>query len=105
MGDRLKDVYEGVRQPCLSAIVLMGSARDLFHQRVQTLYQVWISAIAAVLTETGLAPPQAQDRATDAVIAIQGALIVAQGLNDPAPFQRVIEELPEILCQSSPALS
>jgi len=101
MGDRLKDVYEGGRQPCLSAIVLMGSARDLFHQRVQSLYQTWIAAIAAVLTETEMAPSLAQDRATDAVIAIQGALIVAQGLNDPTPFQRVIEELPGKLCLNS----
>lgn len=105
MGERLKDVYEGGRQPCLSAIVLMGSARDLFHQRVQTLYQVWITAIAAVLTEMGQAPSLAQERATDAVIAIQGALIVAQGLNDPTPFQRVIKELPEKLCHSSPTPS
>src|SRR5690348_12949678 len=39
MGDRLSQVYEGGKQPCLSAILLLGSARDIFHDRVQAMYR------------------------------------------------------------------
>lgn len=98
MCDRLSQVYEGGGQPCLSAILLLGSARDVFHDRVKTLYRAWIKAIADVLIAAGLDNTVAMERGEDAVIAIQGSLVLSQGLNDPAPFQRVIEQLPERLC-------
>ena len=99
MCDRLSEVYEGGKQPCLSAILLLGSARDVFHDAVQALYHSWINAIATVLIEAGISEILAQQRAEDAVIAIQGALILSQGLSNPAPFQRVIQQLPEELCR------
>ncbi len=39
----------------------------------------------------------AQQRGEDAVIAIQGALILSQGLNSSAPFQRIMKQLPKEL--------
>lgn len=35
MCNRVSEVYEGGKQPCLSAILLLGSARDVFHDRVK----------------------------------------------------------------------
>ncbi len=90
MCERLSDVYEGGKQPCLSAILLLGSARDLFHDRVKALYRVWIDAIAHVLIESGMDEQLAQQRGEDTIIAIQGALILSQGLNNPSPFQRML---------------
>lgn len=101
MCDRLNGVYDEGRLPCLSAILLLGSARDLFQRRVQTIYQVWIEAIAQVLLETGLDEDEAQQRAENAAIAIQGSLILAQGLGNPAPFQRVMQQLPHTLCHKN----
>lgn len=54
MCDRLCEVYDDGRQPCLSAILLLGSARDVFHDRVEALYQDWIGAIAQVCWMPGL---------------------------------------------------
>lgn len=98
MCDRLNEVYEGGKQPCLSAILLLGSARDVFHQRIKGLYQVWVQAITAVLTEAGLDRQLAKQRAEEALTAIQGSLIISQGLDDPTPFQRVMQHLPQELC-------
>jgi AcrR family transcriptional regulator len=100
MCDRVNEVYEGGKQPCLSAILLLGSARDVFHDRVKAIYQVWIDAIATVLVEYGMDERVAQQRAQDALTAIQGSLIVSQGLDDPSGFVRVTQYLPEELCKS-----
>jgi AcrR family transcriptional regulator len=100
MCDRLGEVYDGGKQPCLSAILLLGSARDVFHDRVQALYRIWIDAIANVLIESGVDETLAQQRGEDAVITIQGALILSQGLNEPSSFQRVIQQLPAELLTS-----
>ena len=97
MCNRVSEVYEGGKQPCLSAILLLGSARDVFHDRVKALYRAWIAAIAEVLITAGLDKTAAMQRGEDAVITIQGGLILSQGLDNSVPFQRVIEQLPQQL--------
>jgi len=47
----------------------------------------------------GLDETPAKQRGEDAMIAIQGALILSHGLRDFAPFQRVIQQLPRQLCR------
>jgi AcrR family transcriptional regulator len=96
MGDRLSEIYGGGQQPCLFAILLLGSARDVFHDRVRDLLQMWIDAIAGVLIETGTDATIARQRGEDVVIAIQGALILSQGLGDSSSFQRTVQQLPHI---------
>lgn len=98
MCQSVSNSYEGGRQPCLFAILLLGSARDIFQAKVRKLLQIWISEIAQVLIDEGLETSVARQRSEDAVIAIQGALILAQGLDDLAPFERILQELPKQLC-------
>jgi AcrR family transcriptional regulator len=100
MCDRLSELYEGGQEPCLFAILLLGSARNVFHARIQTLFQAWINAIAAVLIEAGMDEELARQQGEDAAIAVQGSLILSQSLNDSAPFRRVIQQLPEKLIRS-----
>lgn len=99
MCDGIANLFEGGKQPCLFAILLMGSSRDVFHDKVEMLLRNWINAIAEVLILEGLDKSLAVQRGEDAVLAIEGALILSQGLNDFGPFQRVIRQLPEKLCQ------
>ncbi|MCC5668371.1 TetR/AcrR family transcriptional regulator [Nostoc sp. CHAB 5784] len=99
MCDHISELYEEGKQPCLFAILLMGSARDVFHTKLQTLLRTWIDAIAEVLIAAGLDETLAKQRGEDAAIAIQGSLILSHGLNDFVPFQRIIKQLPQQLCQ------
>lgn len=99
MCDRISKAYNDGQKPCLLAALLLGSAKEVFQARVQTLLRSWIDAIATVLIEAGMDETIARQRGEDGVIAIQGALILAQGLNDAAPFQRVVKELPQHLCR------
>lgn len=95
--DRISEVYEGGQQPCVFGILLLGSARDVFHDQVREILHGWIEAIATVLIESGMDQKLAWQRGEDAVITIQGALILSQGLYNPDPFQRVIKQLPQQL--------
>jgi TetR/AcrR family transcriptional regulator, lmrAB and yxaGH operons repressor len=95
MCDRFNEVYEGGKKPCLFAILLMGSSRDIFHDQVKIIFQTWVNQMAKVLLESGLDQKLAQERAEDMAIAIQGALILSQALDDISIFQRVMEELPK----------
>lgn len=84
------------------AILQSGTGRDLFHDSVKASVEQWIAAIAVVVVEAGIDPMVARQRAEDALIAIQGSLVVSQALDDPALFQRVMQALPQqLLAQSS----
>ncbi|WP_425215125.1 TetR/AcrR family transcriptional regulator [Tumidithrix helvetica] len=85
---------------CLWAVLVMEqSSDDLFHTKISWAFSQWIEAIAKVLIAAGLDATQAKQRGEDAMIAIQGALILSHGLRDFAPFQRAIAQLPQQLCQ------
>jgi TetR/AcrR family transcriptional regulator, lmrAB and yxaGH operons repressor len=101
MCDRLYELYEGGHQPCIFEILLLGSAREVFHRKIKVLFCAWIDAISKVLIETGMDEVLAQQRAEDVAIAIQGSLILAQGLEDPSPFRRVIQQLPQAICRDA----
>jgi AcrR family transcriptional regulator len=84
---------------CLWAVLVMEqSSNDLFHDQIRWAFSRWIEAIANVLVAAGLEQALATQRGEDAMIAIQGALILSHGLQDFAPFQRVIKQLPQQLC-------
>lgn len=94
----INELYEGGKQPCLLAILLMGSQRDIFQQEVKELLNKLINEIAAVLIAAGLEKTKAREKGEDAAIAIQGALILAQAIGDPTPFKRIIAKLPQQIC-------
>lgn len=97
MSDRIRDAYSHGEKPCILAALALGSAKDTFQPQIKELVQQWIDAIATVLIEDGMDRDLAQERGEDAVIAIQGSLIVARVLDDPAVFERTMERLPEQL--------
>lgn len=99
MCDRINKVYNSGQKPCLLAALMLGSGKDIFQRRVSTLLHTWIATIATILKDAGMEEAIAHQRGEDGIIAIQGALILAQGLDDPAPFQRVMQQLPQQLCQ------
>ena len=99
MCDRLNELYHGGEQPCMFAILLSGSARDVFHAKLKAMFQAWLDAIAKVLIQSGMNAELAKQRAEDTAIAIQGSLIVSQALDDSSLFRRAIEQLPKKICQ------
>jgi hypothetical protein len=63
------------------------------------MLQRWMGAIAAVLTQAGMDSTLAQERSEEALIAIQGALILARAMADTAIFERTLQRLPQQLCR------
>ncbi|MGA7933358.1 MAG: TetR/AcrR family transcriptional regulator [Kovacikia sp.] len=100
MGEETSHFFKAGQNSCLWAVlVLEQSSDDLFHSQISWAFSTWIEAIAQVLITAGLDKTLAKQRGEDAMIAIQGALILSHGLHDFAPFQRVIKQLPQQLCQ------
>ncbi len=100
----LSEFYHQGQETCLLSVLTLGEAGDQFQAQVQEAMNVWIETLAQTLRDAGLPPEIAQERAEDALIQIQGALVVVRGLGDNHPFRRLMERLPQDLLTGSSSL-
>jgi AcrR family transcriptional regulator len=103
--DRLLDVlvgfYANGEEACILGRLCASVERHRFQPRLEALFGRWIGGLADALVAGGVPPRVARERAEDAVIGIQGALVLAAGLDDPAPFRRVVARLRRELLSTS----
>ena len=78
---------------CLVGLVALGAARDTFAEAVDSYFARWQDALARLLRRSGLSRSQAQRRAEDALLTIQGALVRARARSDAGIFRRALSDL------------
>lgn len=100
MAKRIDQFYGSGQQACLFAVLSLVEPKDLFSAYTKTALTALMDGIADVIIETGISTTIARQRAEDAIVQIQGALLFAQTLDDTTPFQRVLERLPEELLRA-----
>lgn len=93
--------YRGGREACVLANLVLGSGtRKRFRKPLRRIFEAWIAAIAGALRDAGLSEALAHARAEDAVLRIEGALVLAGAFDDPAVFGRTLRQLPAELLAS-----
>jgi AcrR family transcriptional regulator len=92
--------YAGGKRACVLGNMVIDGIRNLFQEQLARSFTQWIEALRDVLVEAGIPAKEARDRAEDAVIRIEGALILAGGLGRPAPFRRILGHLPDDLLRA-----
>ena len=78
---------------CLVGMVALGAARDAFAGAVDDYFARWHGALVSLLRRSGLSNSLAQRRSEDALLTIQGALVLARARNDAKIFSRALTEL------------
>ncbi|WP_037112235.1 TetR/AcrR family transcriptional regulator [Rhizobium sp. 2MFCol3.1] len=78
---------------CLVGALAVANTRDLFAQAIRGYFVGWVDALQAALVRQGRDVEQARILSEDAVLAIQGAIVLSRALDDPAVFQRAIDQL------------
>ncbi|MCU0633748.1 MAG: TetR/AcrR family transcriptional regulator [Gemmatimonadaceae bacterium] len=97
MNRELEAFYDDGREACVLAILGIGDSSRRFHPRIKRIFRAWIDAIAGVLRDAGFSRPVAQARAEDALVRIEGSLVLARSLGEPAIFGRTLRALPDDL--------
>ncbi|QRG07124.1 TetR/AcrR family transcriptional regulator [Xanthobacter dioxanivorans] len=85
--------FRSGRRVCLVGVFALGEVRDRFSDAVLGYFARWRDALAQALGRAGLDPDTARGRAEDAVLAIQGALVLARALDDTGVFTRALARL------------
>ena len=93
----LDTYYCGGSEACVLGNLVLGTSRTRFRVKLRAIFDEWIEAIAVALVDGGLPRSVARHRAEDAVIQIEGALILAGGMNDTGFFARALKRLPTAL--------
>jgi AcrR family transcriptional regulator len=78
---------------CLVGVIALGASRDAFAAQVQDYFRRWNDALALVLRRSGLDARVARRRSTDALVAIQGALVLARALDDSRVFGQTMADM------------
>lgn len=86
------DYFRSGQRVCLVGVVALGASRDLFGDRVKVYFAGWVDALAAALRRLGNDKTEARRKAEQAVLEIQGALVLARAFDDPKVFSRALKE-------------
>lgn len=93
MAEGLEHLYEGGKQPCLLGLFSSGEALSVFRTRLRASFRTLMSTVSSVLIEAGLPPQEAEQRAEDLVIRIQGSLVLSRVIGEAGPFSRLRKKM------------
>jgi AcrR family transcriptional regulator len=89
----VEDYFQSGRRVCLVGALALNESRDLFARRICGYFTDWADALERGLVRYGHGPKKARALAEEALARIQGALVLARALHDPAVFQRTLADL------------
>jgi TetR/AcrR family transcriptional repressor of lmrAB and yxaGH operons len=93
----LRAFYQDGSRSCVTDVLSLPGGSPQRHQYLQTAMESWVEAFTALARESGHAPAAARHAAEDAIIRIEGSLVMARALGSPASFHRVLKQLPDLL--------
>ena len=78
---------------CLVGVIALGASRDIFAAQVQDYFSRWNDALAQTLRRAGFSASVARRRSADALLTIQGALVLARALDDVKVFGQAMADM------------
>jgi TetR/AcrR family transcriptional regulator, lmrAB and yxaGH operons repressor len=105
--DKLELAIEGLRtfyadgtKPCVADSFSFPIECPKVGQALNQFLHAWIDAFRKVAEEGGSTGAEARTRAEDAIIALEGSLILSRTLQDPWPFRKTLLDIPDVLLKA-----
>jgi TetR/AcrR family transcriptional repressor of lmrAB and yxaGH operons len=95
--ERLRAFYAGGTKPCLLEVLSIRGGSEELQLALKAAMQALLRAFAQIAKESGHGAVAARSRAEEAVVRLEGSLILARVLGDTACFDRVLKLLPDLL--------
>lgn len=97
VGEQLRVFYGNGKKSCLNDVLSLPGAGEKIESCIRAAMQAWLKAFTEIARESGLPLGTARLRAEEAIMRIEGSLVMARALGDVGPFDRTIKLLPELL--------
>jgi AcrR family transcriptional regulator len=98
---RLREFYDDGQLPCVLESLSLPAGSEQLHRALDSSLDAWLDAFTHLARKSGLSPAVARDRAEQAIIEIEGSLVLARVRGDSGPFLRTIRKLPKLLTESA----
>jgi TetR/AcrR family transcriptional regulator, lmrAB and yxaGH operons repressor len=100
---RLREFYDDGRLPCVLESLSLPAGSEELHRSLNSSLDAWMEAFTLLARKSGFSPAAARDRAEQAIIEIEGSLVLARvrARGDSGPFLRTIRKLPKLLTEVS----
>ena len=93
----LSKFFDGGRANCLVNLFSVGEANEAAPGVARSMAGALQDAFQAVARDAGASAKEAKQRAEQAIVEIEGALIVSRAQGSTGPFKRALERLPGIV--------
>lgn len=93
----LGEFYAGGRKPCALDLLSIQGATEEVKKTLQGILQAWLEAFTAIAKESGMSATLARRRAEEAVVQIEGSLVLSRVSDDTSAFNRALKDLPNLL--------
>ena len=94
---RISEFYLGGQRSCLLDTLSLGEGSGKFRDHIKKSFTAWLGVFGSIAQEAGLSKKVAKNRAEQALISIEGALVFARATGDTKPFGQAIKALPDLL--------
>lgn len=91
--DKISEMYDNGNASCMWRVFSLGNSLKLFQKTIEKQMKGLILGFSRLFEEAGNDPVQAQKKATEMQIEIQGRLILVNVLNDVSYFRDYLVEL------------
>jgi TetR/AcrR family transcriptional repressor of lmrAB and yxaGH operons len=94
---RLEEFYSNGSKASILDVLSIQSGPEELRIVLRKMTQAWIDAFTKIVIESGLDGVDARSRAEEALIRIEGSLILARTLGSGAAFAHTLKLLPDLL--------
>jgi AcrR family transcriptional regulator len=99
----LRTGYADGEASCVINLLGIGEAGDTFAGELRATLEPWLHALEKLLREAGVPVARGRRIAVDALVRIEGALVIARALRDNAVFVRTLGEVEKVLLEEATA--
>ncbi|WP_282604546.1 TetR/AcrR family transcriptional regulator [Pelagibius sp. Alg239-R121] len=99
MFEEVDRYFRSGRRVCLVGAFALGQECDRFERQVRGYFETWVMDLESCLIRAGRNETLARDLSEDAVIGIQGALVLARSIGQSAVFERTLLRLKKRLLE------
>lgn len=93
MFDDVRRYFASGRRVCLIGAFALVHVRDRFSTQIKSYFVKWAAALYAAFLRSGKPAAEAAELTEEVLGAIQGALVLARAIDDPAVFMRTLDRL------------
>lgn len=86
-------LYDGGKEICIFRALSMQAGIELFEEQVKNGMNVWITNFKKLGLAFNLSHDEAENRAIQVLIELQGSLIVAKGLGELTVFENTLQKI------------